>query len=315
MGALGTTNRRKFIEQMLKASALVGVVSIPGELFAAHGITKLTILHTNDTHSRIDPFPMNDPKFPGMGGVARRFEIINEVRKQEEHVLLLDSGDIFQGTPYFNLYGGELEFKLMSEMKYDASTLGNHDFDNGMEGFVKQLPHANFPFLNANYDFKDTIMKGKTSTYKVFEKGNLKIGVFGIGIELQGLVDEKLYGNTQYLNPIEHANTTAAQLKNEEHCDLIICLSHLGYNYPDSDKISDVKLAQSTKNINLILGGHTHTFIDTPYSYKNADGQETLIAQTGWAGIRLGRIDYFIEKKSKKISSKGQTVKISTKSS
>ncbi len=312
MDAFGTTNRRRFLEQMLKASALIGIAGMPSELFASDEIMKLTILHTNDTHSRIDPFPDNDPKFPGMGGVARRFEIINDVRKTEEHVLLLDSGDIFQGTPYFNMYGGELEFKLMSEMKYDAATLGNHDFDNGIEGFVKQLPHAKFPFLIANYDFSDTIMNGKTETYKVFKKGDLRIGVFGIGIELQGLVDEKLYGNTKYLSPIEKANATAIHLKNEEHCDLIICLSHLGYNYPDSDKVSDVKLAQASRNINLILGGHTHTFIDTPYKYKNAEGQETLVAQTGWAGIRLGRIDYFIGKKSKKISTKSHTVKIST---
>ena len=312
MDAFGTTNRRRFLEHILKASALIGLAGMPSELFASDELMKLTILHTNDTHSRIDPFPENDPKFPGMGGVARRFEIINDVRKTEEHVLLLDSGDIFQGTPYFNMYGGELEFKLMSEMKYDAATLGNHDFDNGMEGFVKQLPHANFPFLIANYDFSDTIMNGKTETYKVFKKGDLRIGVFGIGIELQGLVDEKLFGNTKYLSPIEKANATASHLKNEEHCDLIICLSHLGYNYPDSDKVSDVKLAQASRNINLILGGHTHTFIDTPYKYKNAEGQETLVAQTGWAGIRLGRIDYFIGKKSKKISTKSHTVKIST---
>jgi len=315
MVAFGTTNRRDFIEQMLKASALVAFAGAPNELFASDEIMKLTILHTNDTHSRIDPFPLNDPKFPGMGGVARRLEIINEVRKQQEHVLLLDSGDIFQGTPYFNLYGGELEFKLMSAMQYDASTLGNHDFDNGMEGFVKQLPHAKFSFLNANYNFSDTILNGKILTYKVFNKGNLRIGVFGIGIELQGLVDDRLYGNTQYLDPIKNANTIANHLKHEENCDIIICLSHLGFNYPDSEKVSDVKLAQSTKNINIILGGHTHTFIDTPHSYKNADGQETLVAQTGWAGIRLGRIDYIVEKKSKKVSKKLYTLKISTKSS
>ena len=120
--------------------------------------------------------------------MAQRAGLINSIREKEDHVLLLDAGDIFQGTPYFNFYGGELEFKLMSTMKYDAATLGNHDFDNGLIGLKKQLPFAKFPFLIANYDFSKTILKDKFNPYKIFNKGGIKIGVFGIGIELEGLV-------------------------------------------------------------------------------------------------------------------------------
>ena len=245
----------------------------------------------------------------GLGGVAKRASLIKKIRAEEKNVLLLDVGDVFQGTPYFNLYGGELELKLMSEMGYDASTIGNHDYDNGMEGLVKQMPNANFPFLCANYDFSNTPLKDKTSPYKVFKKDGIKIGVFGIGIELDGLVDKKLYGETKYLNPFEKSAHYAHLLKKEEKCDLIICLSHLGYKYQDK-KVSDVILAEQSKNIDLILGGHTHTFLDEPLSYKNSDGKEVLIAQVGWAGIRLGKIDYIFSKKSKKIHSKGTSIKI-----
>lgn len=306
-------SRRKFISQLAKAAAVTSIVGFPSELLAAKEILKITILHTNDTHSRIDPFPENDPKFPGMGGVARRMELIQSIRNREEHVLLLDSGDIFQGTPYFNMFGGELEFKLMSKMGYDASTMGNHDFDNGIEGFVKQLPFANFPFLCANYNFTETELSGKTLSYKIFEKGNIRVGVFGVGIELKGLVDEKCFGKTKYNDPIEVANTIAEKLKKEQHCDLVICLSHLGYRY-ENNKVSDEVLAKQTSNIDLILGGHTHTFIDTPVHYMNKEKKEVLVAQTGWAGIRLGRIDFFAERKSKKFASNGTTVKISNNS-
>ena len=161
--------------------------------------------------------------------------IIKQIRDEVNQVLLLDAGDIFQGTPYFNIYGGELEFKLMSEMKYDAATIGNHDFDNGLEGFKKQLPHANFPFLIANYDFSNTILRNIFKPFKIFTKGDLKIGVFGIGIELDGLVSKSLFGNTIYQDPIIKANHYAALLKHKERCNLIICLSHLGFKYPNEN--------------------------------------------------------------------------------
>jgi 5'-nucleotidase len=304
-------NRRNFIKQIGLAGGALALAGIPNDLLAVAGHTKITILHTNDTHSRIDPFPASDPKFGGMGGVARRMQLINKIRSEEKNVLLFDSGDIFQGTPYFNYYGGELEIKLMSAMKYDAATMGNHDFDAGINGFAKQLPHAKFPFLCSNYDFSKTVLARKTQDYTIIEKENIRIGVFGLGIELQGLVDEKCFEKTVHKNPLDTANVLAKNLKEKENCDIIICLSHLGYRYDGSRKVSDAVLAEQSDNIDLILGGHTHTFLDEPVSFKNLKGNKVLVAQTGFGGIRLGRIDFLIEKKSGKISHENSTVKIS----
>lgn len=263
-------------------------------------VHKLTLLHTNDTHSRIEPFPIDGGKFQGLGGVARRASLIKEIRKQEKNILLVDAGDIWQGTPYFNYFGGELEYKLMSEMGYDAATLGNHDFDAGIEGLVKQLPHAKFPFINANYDFSKTLMANKTQPYKVFQKGGIKIGILGVGIELDGLVPPVFIGKTRYNDPIVQANKTAEILKKKEKCNLIVCLSHLGYEFPN-DKVSDKILAQKSKNIDIIIGGHTHTLMEKPdTSLKNLEGQEVLITQVGWAGIVLGRLDIYFDKKLNK---------------
>ena len=281
------SNRRHFIKQ--SGLGAIGLSLIPQLSFGNNKDIKLTILHTNDMHSHIHPFTSGRNK--GLGGMAQRAALIKQIRKQEEHVLLLDAGDIFQGTPYFNVYGGELEFKLMSEMKYDAVTLGNHDFDNGLEGLKKQLPHANFPFLIANYDFSDTILKNTFKPYKVFRKGDLKIGVFGIGIELDGLVPKKLYQNTVYQDPISTANHYANLLKQKERCDLVICLSHLGFKYK-GEKISDMTFAGQTHDIDLIIGGHTHTFLKKPVKQLNVDEKEVLINQVGWAGINIGKIDY-----------------------
>ncbi|CAI8314889.1 MAG: Trifunctional nucleotide phosphoesterase protein YfkN [Cryomorphaceae bacterium] len=280
-------NRRHFIKK--SGLGAIGLSLIPQLSFGKNNDTKLTILHTNDMHSHIHPFTSGRNK--GLGGMAQRAALIKQIRKQEEHVLLLDAGDVFQGTPYFNVYGGELEFKLMSEMKYDAVTLGNHDFDNGLEGLKEQLPHANFPFLIANYDFSDTIFKNTFKPYKVFRKGNLKIGVFGIGIELEGLVPKKLYQNTVYKDPISTANHYANILKQKEKCDLVICLSHLGFKYKE-EKISDMTFASQTRDIDLIIGGHTHTFLKKPVKQLNIDQKEVLINQVGWAGINIGKIDY-----------------------
>ncbi len=258
-------------------------------------VEKLTILHTNDVHSRIKPFPSDGGRFAGMGGAAKRAALIKQVRAQEKNVLLLDSGDIFQGTPFFNYFGGELEFKLMSQMNYDVATLGNHDFDAGIDGFVKQHPLANFSFVNANYDFRGTDMEGLIQAYKIIQKGKLKIGILGVGIELDGLVPKKLYGTIQYQNPIENANRVAAYLKQEEKCDFVICLSHLGYKY-QTNKVSDIVLAKNSKNIDLILGGHTHTFMKQPDEGRNAAGKPIMIHQAGWAGVLLGRLDVYFEK-------------------
>lgn len=251
---------------------------------------KLVILHTNDTHSQIDPFPANHPKYPNKGGAARRAKLIEDIRNQEEHVLLLDSGDIFQGTPYFNLFHGELEMKLMSAMKYDAATMGNHDFDIGLDGFLQAKQFAEFPFLCANYDFSNTILKDQTQAYKIFHKAGLKIGVFGIGIQLSGLVSAENYGQTVYLDPIATANRVAKEL-HEKECDFIICLSHLGYSYPDANKASDQRLAVENEHIDLILGGHTHTFMDAPSVHRNKGNKDTLVHQVGFAGLFLGKIE------------------------
>ncbi len=241
---------------------------------------------------------MDGSRNEGLGGATKRARIIREIRAREPNVLLLDSGDIFQGTPYFNFFGGELEFKLMSKMRYDAATIGNHDFDAGLEGLVKQLPHANFPFICSNYDFSNTPMAGKTISNKVFEFEGIRLGVLGLGIELKSLVPDKLYHGTQYLDPISHANRQAEHLKENLKCDYVICLSHLGYQY-DSDKIDDVKLARNSRNIDLILGGHTHTFMRAPEVLANLDNKPVTINQVGWAGILLGRLDIHFERNRK----------------
>jgi 5'-nucleotidase len=295
--------RRSFIKQ-----SVYGTISVIGlsqlQAFAKKDATKITILHTNDVHSHIDPFPDNDPKYPGLGGAARRAALVKKIRSEEKNVLLLDAGDIYQGTYYFNKYGGELELKIMSQMGYDASTVGNHDFDNGLDGIVSKLQFANFPFLCANYDFSDTVMNGKTSAYKIFEKEGVKIGVFGLGIELEGLVDKKNYGATKYLDPMAKAAETALYLKKEKKCDVIICLSHLGFKYAEK-KISDVEFAKQSRYIDLIIGGHTHTFLDKPLVSTNRDGAAVCVAQVGWAGIKLGRIDIYLDKNTGKKKMEG----------
>ncbi|MBP6587213.1 MAG: metallophosphatase [Flavobacterium sp.] len=301
--------RRDFIEKTAAGTALLSL-GLSLSSFKSD-IKHITILHTNDVHSHIDPFPADDPRNPNMGGAARRATLIETIRQENPNVLLLDAGDIFQGTPYFNYYGGELEFKLMSIMKYDLSTIGNHDFDNGVDGLAAQMPHASFEFVSANYDFKNTSMDGFVKPFKIFNKNGIKIGVFGLGIELQGLVDKKMYKETVWHNPVETAQDMVRILKKENKCDLVICLSHLGYKYSkeDSNKISDLKLAELTKDIDLIIGGHTHTFLDKPTVVKNSEGKDVLVNQVGCYGINLGRIDfYFDNDKSKSVSGKSIVV-------
>ncbi|AWA31180.1 metallophosphatase [Flavobacterium magnum] len=286
--------RRDFIQ---KTAAGTAFLALPAPLMSfAADVKHIVVLHTNDVHSHIDPFPPDDPRNANMGGVSRRASLIESVRKENPNVLLLDAGDVFQGTPYFNYYGGELELKLMSMMRYDLATMGNHDFDNGIEGFYKQLPHAQFDFVSANYNFKNTVLDTIVKPYKVFDKDGIKVGVFGLGVELQGLVDKKNYKETVYLNPVEVATDVVKVLKEKEKCALIICLSHLGYAYKDDpEKISDLKLAAQTRDIDLIIGGHTHTFLDKPTVVKNLDDKEVLVNQVGCYGINLGRIDFYFE--------------------
>lgn len=287
--------RRHFIQQSAAATALVSLGSIGLQSFSSNP-KKITILHTNDVHSHIDAFGPDDGRNANQGGVARRANLINSIRQENPNTLLLDAGDIFQGTPYFNYYGGELEFKLMSMLKYDLATIGNHDFDNGIDGLYAQLPHAKFNFVSANYDFSNTIMDGQVKPYQTFIKDGIKVGVFGLGIELDGLVDSALSKETKYLDPIERSQDMTRILKEEEQCQLIICLSHLGYHYKDSEsKIDDLKLAKATQDIDLIIGGHTHTFLKKPTVVKNKIGQNTLVNQVGCYGINLGKIDFYFD--------------------
>ena len=292
--------RRNFIRNTIAGSALLVANQFPLSAFANDpNIVKLTILHTNDVHSRIDPFPLDGGRNAGLGGAAKRAQMISDIRAQEKNVLLLDAGDIFQGTPYFNFFGGELEIKLMSKMGYDVATMGNHDFDAGVDGFNAQLPHANFPFVVSNYNFDDTILANKVEKYKIFEIDGLKIGVIGTGIELKGLVPKTMYKDTRYLDPIASAQHYASQLKNENKCDYVICLSHLGYRY-NGEKVSDVVLAQNTQDIDLIIGGHTHTFMRKADRRRNLNGDPVIVTQAGWAGILLGHIDVYFERSKKK---------------
>lgn len=294
--------RRDFIQKTAISSAFLGLGGLSLSSFSSVNTKHLTILHTNDVHSYIDPFPENHPKNPNMGGVARRAALIEQIRKENSNVLLLDAGDIFQGTPYFNYFGGEIEFKLMSMMKYDLATIGNHDFDNGIDGLYNQLPNASFSFVNANYDLKNTILDGHIKPYKIFHKNGIKVGIFGLGVELEGLVDKRNYKEAVYNNPVEITQDMTRILKHEQKCDLVICLSHLGYQYKnDPDKISDTKLATLTKDIDLIIGGHTHTFLDKPTILKNTDGKDVIVNQVGCYGLNLGRIDFYFDNDKSKI--------------
>lgn len=300
--------RREFIEKTVASSAFLTLGGLSLSSFNTLQTKHITILHTNDVHSYIDPLPADDPRNPGMGGVAKRAELISTIRRENPNVLLLDAGDIFQGTPYFNYYGGELEYKLMSMMKYDATTIGNHDFDNGLEGMLSQMPNAKFEFLSANYDFKNTILDSFVKPYKIFTIDGIKIGVFGLGVELIGLVDKKNYRETVYNNPLEISKDMVRVLKTENKCDIVICLSHLGYSYKnDKDKICDLKLAELTKDIDLIIGGHTHTFLDKPTVVKNADNKDVLVNQVGCYGLNLGRIDFYLDS-DKNIGTKGRAI-------
>lgn len=288
--------RRTFIQQTSAAGALISLGGLTVSSANASKTKKITILHTNDVHSHIDPFGPDDGRNANKGGVARRASLVESIRKENPNTLLLDAGDIFQGTPYFNYYGGELEFKLMSMLKYDLATIGNHDFDNGVDGLYAQLPHADFDFVSANYNFKNTVLDTHVKPYKIFIKDDVRIGVFGLGIELEGLVGKRHFKETEYIYPVEIAQDMSRILKEDEQCDIVICLSHLGYFYKKTpDKISDLLLARQTKDIDLIIGGHTHTFLPKPTIEKNSVGKNVLVNQVGCYGLYLGQIDFYLD--------------------
>jgi 5'-nucleotidase len=301
--------RRDFIGKTTAASTLIGMGGLSFNSCAGESKKQLTILHTNDVHSHIDVFPKDHSRYPNLGGLARRATLVEQIRQENPNTLLFDAGDIFQGTPYFNFYGGELEFKLMSKLKYDAATIGNHDFDNGLDGLLAQMPHASFRMLSANYDFSKTIMEGLTKPYHIYEVAGLKIGVYGLGIRLEGLVPKKLYRETQYLDPYGIAQDIEQKLKKEDQCDLVICLSHLGYDYENENRPSDLGLASKTDYTDLIIGGHTHTFLDRPTVTTNRKGNDIVVNQVGCFGINLGRIDFYFDS-AKNVSATGISITI-----
>lgn len=299
MEELQSLNRRSFLKKMGTVAAVATLGSYANFAFAAPKEVKITFLHTNDVHSRVEPFPMDGSRMQGLGGVARRSTLIQKIRNEEKNVLLLDAGDMFQGTPYFNLFDGRVELELMSKLRYDAGTFGNHEFDNGIKGLLKHFDKANFPFVTSNYDFSKTDLAGKTKEYVIFEKEGIRVGVFGLGINVEGLVDPNNYIGLEYLDPLETANKLVPKLKNELKCDIVVCLSHLGYAYKEEETFSDLKLAANTHDIDLIIGGHTHTFLDKPTEVKNLDGKITLVNQAGHGGANLGRIDIVVNPKTK----------------
>jgi 5'-nucleotidase len=310
MAEFHSQNRREFLKIFGKSTVGMSLLSaLPTELLAASGSAAITILYTNDMHSRIDPFPSNDPKFAGLGGFERRAALIKKIRAESNHVLLLDAGDVFQGTPYFNMFSGEVEYKLMSQMQYDATTIGNHDFDNGIENIQKQFIHASFSMINANYGVNNTPIQDIVKPYKIFVKNGIKIGVFGLGIELKGLVPKNLSGETTYHDPIMVAEEISRILKKDKKCDYVICLSHLGYKYEDK-KVDDIKLAEGTSFIDLIIGGHTHTLLDKPEARKNKNSKITYITQMAWAGLYLGRIDLVFNFNDNKLTAQSEAIKV-----
>jgi 5'-nucleotidase len=292
--------RRNFIHNTLASASFIGAGGLSLNSCARTQKKHITILHTNDVHSHIDAFPQGHSSFPGLGGLARRAGLVSSIREENPNTLLFDAGDIFQGTPYFNFYGGELEMKLMTMLNYDAATLGNHDFDNGIDGLLAQLPYGKFDFVSSNYDF--------TKPYQTYFQDGIKIGVYGLGIKLGGLVSKDLYKETTYLEPYEIATDLERQLKKEEHCDLVICLSHLGYKYKNNQRPDDMTLATKTKHTDLIIGGHTHTFLDKPTVVANADGRDILVNQVGCFGVRLGRIDFYFD--SERIVTDGVSITV-----
>ena len=255
--------------------------------------TKIVILHTNDTHSQVEPLESSN-----MGGYARRLGVINKIRSEEKNVLLFDAGDFLQGTPYFNFYGGRVEAKALEMMKYDAVTFGNHEFDNGMDSLAVVLRTVDLPIVNSSYDFRSTPLNPFVKPYKIINRGGLKIGVFGIGVNLKGLAFQKNFAGLVLNDPIKSALIMSDYLKKTLKCDVVVCLSHLGVSSLDSSP-TDYELAGASRNIDVIIGGHSHKILVNETA-KNADGKSVIIAQMGKSGLNLGRIDLTFEKQPEK---------------
>jgi 5'-nucleotidase len=278
-------SRRDFLRQLALVTAGTGLLPAT-PLFGATSRRRrtVTILHTNDTHARLDPFPTASGTLAGLGGIARRASLIRQIRAEQEHVLLLDAGDVFQGTPYFNYYSAEPDFRAMSRMGYDAMALGNHEFDNTVEGFMKMTPFAEFPFLCANYDFGSSPMADVVKPTLIKECDGIRIGIIGIGVNLAGLVLPTHHAGVSFMDPVRWADYHANRLRYREGCHYVIALTHHGHR-------TDVDLAGKTTSIDLIIGGHSHTFLEKPEIHANKHGKPVMVTQVGHGGVVLGRLD------------------------
>lgn len=270
------------------------------------GETLITILHTNDTHSQIDPIGENDRQYAGKGGVARRATLVKRIRKENPNTLLVDGGDVFQGTPYFNFYKGEVEYKSMSMIGYDVVTLGNHDFDNGVDALVAAMKFATFDFVSTNYDVRGTPLEDKVKPYVVRVLGGVRVGLFGMGISPTNLITAENFKGVKYLDPVRMARGVVKVLRGQERCTLVIGMSHLGY-YPEAREggVGDSQVAAQVDGIDFIAGGHTHTFMDKPVLVKQPSGKDTILFQVGRSGIYVGRVDFKLLK-GKVIASAGR---------
>ena len=256
---------------------------------SVYGERHIVILFTNDAHSRIEPLPETDRSAPGRAGVVRRHAFFNQMRSQYPNVLLFDAGDFVQGTPYYNVFRGRVEVEAKNLMRYTAVTPGNHEFGNGLEGLKEKMQWANFPFISSNYDFSQTILDGLIKPYLILEKEGVRIGVISANIELFGLVASANFEGVQVLDPVEMANKYAERLRTHHRVDMVICLSHLGYG-------ADLEFTRYTRNIDLILGGHSHRHMDEPEILQNLDGKPVMLFHTSGRGVNVGRIDVRLER-------------------
>ncbi len=250
---------------------------------------ELRIVHTNDTHSCVMPVSphSSDTALADKGGFVRRAALVRDLRAEDNSLLLFDSGDFSQGSAYYNLYKGEVEVKLMNEMRYDAATIGNHEFDFGLENMARIFRMAGFPIVCANYHVEGTVLEGLVKPYVILERKGVKIGVFGLGTQLEGMVASENYAGVIYEDPITAANRVADILKHREHCDLVVCLSHLGWQI---DGIDDSEVIPATRDIDIVLGGHSHTYMEHPEVVKNADGEYVYCNQMGKHGRYVGEL-------------------------
>jgi 5'-nucleotidase len=272
----------------LQGLGVLFILFLSISVFAGQKV-RLVILHTNDTHSQIEPTEKSSLKTSEMGGYARRMGVINQIRANEKNVILVDAGDFSQGTPYFNFYNGRLEVDAMNRMNYDAVTLGNHEFDNGIDTLSVVLANAKFPIISSNYDVLQTPLSKEVKPYLILNRSGLKIGIMALDVNLKGLAFEKNYTGLTFYDPLEKAQEISNLLKKKEKCDVILCLSHLGAE-------TDFKIAPKTHYIDVIIGGHSHSLI-TKTDVKNADNKDIVIAQMAKSGFYLGEIMLDLEKK------------------